>query len=93
MKSASFLVIACAALVGLTACKGTASYNVVALHHDTVREKLDAQWFQRDIYNKQGKLEAVELIYCPMRPGEPTVCRTSVVWRRNQSELVNAGAD
>jgi hypothetical protein len=89
MKRASLLGIALLSLLAASACRGTASYNVVALHHETVREKLDAQWFQRDVYDKRGKLTAVELVYCPMRPGQSTVCRTAVVWRRNDSALMS----
>jgi hypothetical protein len=89
MTRASWFGIALMALMGASACRGAASYQVVDLHHETVREKLDAQWFQREVYDKKGKLEAVELVYCPMRPGQPTVCRTAVVWRRNESALMN----
>jgi hypothetical protein len=89
MKRASLLAIAVLALLAASACRGTASYEVVALHHETVRNKLDAQWFQREVYDKRGKLAAVELVYCPMRPEQRTVCRTAVVWRRNESALMD----
>lgn len=75
-------------LVTTIGCKGASGYRVEALHHETVREELDAQWFQREIRDDKGKLQAVELMYCPMRKGQPTVCRTAVVWQRNTSDLL-----
>jgi len=85
------LASAAVAIFGLSGCKTASTYRITPLHHETMRDELDAQWFQREVYDKQGKLEAVELTYCPMRPGKPTVCRTSVVWRRNASALIGVG--
>lgn len=89
MKRLPLLAITFVAVVASTiGCSRTAGYTVEPLHHETVREELDAQWFQRDIRDHRGKLQAVELMYCPMRKGQPTVCRTAVVWRRNTSDLL-----
>jgi hypothetical protein len=52
------------------------------------RDKLDGHWFLRDIY-QGSKLNAVELVYCPIVPGEPVVCRSSVVWERDGRALVD----
>jgi hypothetical protein len=83
---------ACACLLGPVACKSTSTYEVKALHHETVGEKLDAQWFQRDIYDRKGLLAAIEIVYCPIRPDATTVCRTAVVWLRNKSEIIDSEA-
>lgn len=64
-------------------------YTVYAEHHETVRGRLDAQWFRREIYDTEG-IRAVELVYCPIVPNVVAGCRTAVVWGRGQSELVGA---
>lgn len=92
MNRAILLGLACVTLVGASACGAGAKYKMDDHHHDTVQDKLDAQWFTRDIFSKSGKLQAVELVYCPMRPDQQTVCRTAIVWRRNESNLVKPGS-
>ena len=49
--------------------------------------RLDGTWFRRDVRDDHGRLMAVELTYCPIMPGERTVCRTSTVWQPNFSQL------
>ena len=54
--------------------------------------KLDGYWFERIIYGSGGKAspDAVELIYCPIVPGG-TICRTSVVWQKGITNLLESG--
>jgi hypothetical protein len=92
MKRLILLGLACVTLFGASGCGAGARYRLDDKHHDTVQEKLDAQWFTRDIISKRGKLLAVELVYCPMRPDQQTVCRTAVVWRINESEFIKPGS-
>lgn len=61
-------------------------YTVYTEHHETVRGRLDAQWFRREIHDAEG-VSAVELVYCPIVPNAVVGCRTAVVWGRGQSEL------
>ncbi|HMJ09935.1 MAG TPA: hypothetical protein VK524_00950, partial [Polyangiaceae bacterium] len=50
--------------------------------------RLDAHWFMREVRDSKG-VAAVELLYCPSLPGQPTICRTSVVWERNARSLLD----
>jgi len=63
-------------------------YVIAPLHEETRRDRLDAQWFTREISDGNG-LQAVELVYCPLEPNMSLVCRTAIVWRRDQSALVD----
>lgn len=74
--------------VGLGACSTRSSYVLDASHEETIANKLDAEWFTRDIYDGSGRA-AVELVYCPIQPSTPTVCRTDIVWRRGQSKIMD----
>jgi hypothetical protein len=60
------------------------AYVVAPTHEETLREKLDAEWFTRKIYDGNG-LAAVELTYCPIQPKTRVVCRTGIVWIRDNS--------
>lgn len=71
------------ASVSLAACAESA-YIVMPTNEETVREKLDAEWFTRKIYDGNG-LAAVELTYCPIQPKTQMVCRTGIVWMRDNS--------
>jgi hypothetical protein len=73
---------------GLGACAGRPSYVLDPTHDETVKNKLDAQWFTRDIFDGKG-LAAVELTYCPLQPNTATVCRTAIVWRRGSSLIMD----
>lgn len=82
-----FAVVAVVALAALAGCQHNTRYAVAPVHHEVLHEKLDAEWFVRDISDEQG-LHHVELVYCPVQPGESLpVCRTSIVWSRGQSAL------
>jgi hypothetical protein len=71
-------------LIGLVSGCAKPAYVLDPTHEETARAKLDAQWFTRDIYDGNG-LAAVELTYCPLQPNVATVCRTGIVWRRDDS--------
>ena len=87
MKHAFFALLC---LCGASLLAGCANppYVVEPLHEETRRDRLDANWFLRKISDASG-LAAVELTYCPIEPNTATVCRTAVVWRRNQSALTD----
>ena len=53
-------------------------------------EKLDGHWFQRDIFasGSGSDTDAIELMYCPIIQGAPTVCRTAVVWQKGVTGLL-----
>ena len=88
----ALLVVTVAFALAATGCeqyvppKPPASYAVQAHHSESVSEKLDARWFTRDIEDDHGLL-AIELVYCPIVPNDPTVCRTAVVWERGKTLL------
>jgi hypothetical protein len=85
-RSISALLLACA-LSALAGCSNP-PYVVDPLHEETRRDHLDAQWFLRKISDGSG-LQAVELTYCPIEPNTVPVCRTAIVWRKNQSALID----
>lgn len=89
MKTTALLLASvCAALLLATGCaRHQRVYTMYAEHHETVRGRLDAQWFRREVYDDTG-IKAVELVYCPVVPNATTGCRTAVVWARGFSELV-----
>ena len=66
-----------------------ATYTIEPFHAESVPGKLDARWFVRDVIDEHGAVTGVELVYCPIVPSDPTVCRTGVVWERGRSVLVN----
>jgi hypothetical protein len=82
------IAVAAGALLALAGCVKGSAYAVEAKHAETIGGKLDAVWFARDIHNSESGLKAVELVYCPMVPDGPTVCRTAVIWERDKSELL-----
>jgi hypothetical protein len=78
------------ALLGLCAfgCTKRQNYEVAWLYSETLNKRLDAHWFMREINDGNG-LQAVELMYCPAVPGQPTICRTAVVWERDKRSLLD----
>jgi hypothetical protein len=91
MKRSSRIVrFALLAALGLssTACATRRGYAVSWLYSETLNKRLDAHWFMREVVDADGDA-AVELMYCPSMPGQPTICRTSVVWERNARSLLN----
>lgn len=70
-------------LCALSGCAKPA-YLVTPTNEETVRDKLDAEWFTRKIFDSNG-LAAVELTYCPIQPKTQMVCRTGIVWLRDNS--------
>jgi hypothetical protein len=76
-----------ASLAALSAGCGSASYVVAPVSSETIHGELSAQWFERDIYDEDGKLDAVELVYCPTVPRQPTTCKTSVIWEHDTTLL------
>jgi hypothetical protein len=81
-------VVLALALVGAAAgCEHQSAYAVSTVHDEVVKGRLNAQWFTRDVYGKEG-LAAVELVYCPIVAGAPTVCRTAIVWQDARSVLM-----
>jgi predicted small lipoprotein YifL len=85
MKRAFTSLLLIGTLATLSGCPKPA-YVVAPSHEETRRDRLDAEWFTREISDGAG-LQAIELVYCPIQPSTPTVCRTAVVWRRDQSAL------
>lgn len=88
------IMIAAVGLVSLTAVgcgRPQRVYTVYAEHHETVRGRLDAQWFRREVYDDEG-VSAVELVYCPIVPNTVVGCRTAVVWARGHSALTGTTA-
>ncbi len=71
-------------------------YYVAAQQHESVPDKVDGQWFTREIW-LQNRLEGIELVYCPILPepqnNEVAVCRTAIVWEANHSRLTDAPSD
>lgn len=87
----TFLLLAITALSTLAfGCSHPTGHLVTAHHGESTGGEVDGQWFTRDIVDG-GRFEGVELVYCPQIPGQPLVCRTAVVWRRGESELVRGG--
>ena len=83
------VVVAAAAGCGPVA-RSTSGYTVAALEKaDSIPGQVDARYFSREIRDERG-LAAIELVYCPILPGYPTVCRTAVVWMRDASALIEA---
>lgn len=65
-------------------------YSVTALEKaDVIPGQVDARYFSREISDKRG-LAAIELVYCPLVPGQPTVCRTAIVWMRDSNALIES---
>lgn len=85
MKRFAMLVLLAAC--GVSGCAKPA-YVLTATNQETARAKLDAEWFTRKIYDGNG-LAAVELTYCPIQPKIQTVCRTGIVWMRDDSFLMD----
>ncbi len=83
-----FLTLSLLAGCSLLGACANPPYAVTPLFEETRRGKLDAEWFTRQISDGTG-LQAVELTYCPIEPNQGVVCRTAVVWRRNQSALTD----
>ena len=76
-------------------CVARSAYVVSHVDSETLSEKIDAEWFTREIFESGGTssgLRAIELTYCPIIPNQPTVCRTAVVWQANHSALLDAAA-
>jgi hypothetical protein len=98
MKSALGKATGTAALAmcmaGALGCSHGGYYQVTALpQHEVVAGRLDAHWFQRDVYAPGSKdLSAVELVYCPIVRDGPTVCRTAVVWQDGVTSLLEGSA-
>lgn len=94
LAAGAALVLGCLGLVGC----GTKlpRYYIAAQQHESVPDKVDGQWFTREIW-LQNRLEGIELVYCPILPepqnNEVTVCRTAIVWEANHSRLTDAPSD
>jgi hypothetical protein len=91
------LATTCLAALGVAGCGSKVPrYYVSAQQHETVPDKLDGQWFTREIW-LQNRLEGIELVYCPIladtQDGDVTVCRTAIVWEANHSRLTDAPSD
>jgi hypothetical protein len=71
-----------------TGCVSRDGYAVDWLYSEHIRDRIDAQWFLREIKDTKG-LAAIELVYCPIVPRQTTVCRSSVVWQREARALVD----
>jgi hypothetical protein len=76
------------AAVAIGGCVKQSAYSVQPNSDETLRERLDAQWFTR-VINDAERVKAVELVYCPIQPQTPTVCRTAVVWVNGRSLLLS----
>jgi hypothetical protein len=51
--------------------------------------KLDGHWFERRIFSPgSSTVDAVELMYCPLLKDGPTVCRTTLIWQRGTTNLL-----
>jgi hypothetical protein len=87
MKFLASLLFVTSGIALISGC-AKPSYLVAPANSETVRKKLDAEWFTRDIYDGTG-LAAVELTYCPIQPNTQMVCRTGVVWVRDTSALID----
>jgi hypothetical protein len=84
------LLLATTLVALTTGCQKGAFYAVHPVHYETISGRLDAEWFERDIIGKGGTRQALELIYCPMVPSGPLVCRTAVVWEKDKTELLES---
>lgn len=82
-----WLSFAALALLNVGCMKRT-GYVIDPSHTEAKREQIDGHWFLREV-NESGKLTSVELVYCPILPGQPVVCRTSVVWERENRALID----
>lgn len=86
--------LAALAATSLLGCQHGEVYTVVVPpggeHDEVIVDKLDGRWFQRNIYRpgSSADLDAVELVYCPILKGQPTVCRTAIVWRRGVNVMI-----
>jgi hypothetical protein len=80
-------LLACVAF-GSSGCATHDGYGVEWLYSEHIRDRIDADWFTREIRDANGVV-AVELMYCPMVPGQAVVCRTSIVWQRNARALMD----
>lgn len=88
VTNVAFAVALVGALASLSGCAAHSAYVVTAVHEEKIDGRLDAQWFQRSIYDAKGGLSAVELVYCPIVPKADTVCRTAIVYQYATSELI-----
>jgi hypothetical protein len=82
----SLFAIAAIALSAM-GCQARSTYRIFPISAEAVADKLDGTWFERDVYDKDGIAE-IELVYCPIVPKDKVVCRSSIVWQRNRSELL-----
>ena len=80
--------LSAAVVVASFGCVKNSTYEIRPLEHETKTGSLDATWFERAVWEK-GEVVAIELVYCPMMPKTNTVCRTAIIWRKNDSFLVN----
>ena len=85
-------LVSALSLVALSAlgCTKTGRYGVIDAHHEAVPDRLDGRWFQRTITTDDNGILAIELVYCPITPFAPTICRTAVVWQSRTSKLLDA---
>jgi hypothetical protein len=84
----AFLALGALAASLVVGCVHPSYYVVTPTSRETVSEKLDAHWFQREVADAQG-LKYIELVYCPVQAGEAApVCRTSIIWTRGRSQLL-----
>jgi hypothetical protein len=84
------LVLGVAGVASMCGCQKPNIYTVRSITYETISGRLDAQWFERDISGTNGARSAVELVYCPIVPSGPMVCRTAVVWRKDQTALMDS---
>jgi hypothetical protein len=74
--------------LGASGCAANRGYKVSWLSSEMIPKRLDAHWFMREVHDEKG-LSAVELLYCPSLPQQPTICRTSVVWERDARSVLD----
>jgi hypothetical protein len=71
--------------VGDVSASASARNRLEVLH-----DRLDGHWFERRIYGAGSGTspDALELMYCPLVSNGPTVCRTTTIWTKGATNLL-----
>lgn len=89
MKTTATLIgMVAFSLAALVGCRSAGVYEVHAHHAETVPGKVDGVWFTRAVRSERQETKAVELVYCPIVPNGPMVCRTAIIWEDGHSQLI-----
>jgi hypothetical protein len=75
---------------GVVGTEGAAIAQSVRNRLEVIPDRLDGHWFERRIYAAGSGTtpEAIELMYCPILKDGATVCRTTTIWSKGVTNLL-----